>query len=158
FCRSDGPEVFSSIAHSSHFHRRDPFDVESIHADARSLFHAQVERATTPEQAQHGHGHTLLVLGASGSGKTHLLRALRTHVHGQRFGYVGYLQLTSDVEDPTRHVLRSLIDSLEQPYDAPSLAESCLMYLSDGLVENRDAISPDDLVRLRTADLSSNEL
>jgi DNA helicase HerA-like ATPase len=158
FCRSDGPEVFSSIAHGSHFHERDPFDVESIHADARNMFHQQVERATTPEQAQHGHGHTLLVLGASGTGKTHLMRALRTQVHAQRLGYVGYLQLTADIDDPGRHVLRSLIDSLEQPYDAPSLAESCLMYLSDGLVEGRDAISPDDLERLRTADLSDDQL
>jgi Cdc6-like AAA superfamily ATPase len=122
------------------------------------VFHQQVERATTPEQAQHGHGHTLLVLGASGTGKTHLMRALRTQVHAQRLGYVGYLQLTADVDDPGRHVLRSLIDSLEQPYDAPSLAESCLMYLSDGLVEGRDAISPDDLERLRTADLSDDQL
>lgn len=158
FCRSDGPEVFSSIAHGSHIHERDPFDVESIHADARNVFHQQVERATTPEQAQHGHGHTLLVLGASGTGKTHLMRALRTQVHAQRLGYVGYLQLTADVDDPGRYILRSLIDSLEQPYDAPSLAESCLMYLSDGLVEGRDAISPDDLERLRTADLSDAEL
>jgi energy-coupling factor transporter ATP-binding protein EcfA2 len=158
FCRSDGPEVFSSIAHSSHFHERDPFDVEAIHADARQMFHRQVERATTPEQAQRGHGRTLLVLGESGAGKTHLLRALRAQVHGRRLGYVGYLQLTAEVDDYTRYVLRSLIDSLEHPYDAPSLAESGLMYLSDGLVEGRDAISPDDLERLRTADLTPAQL
>ena len=158
FCRGDGPEVFSSIAHGSHVHERDPFDVESIHAEARGAFHALVERATTPEQAQHGHGQTLLVLGASGAGKTHLVRALRAQVHGRRLGYVGYLQLTSDVEDPTHHVLRSLIDSLEQPYDAPSLAESSLMYLSDGVVESRDAISPDELETLRTADLDPEAL
>jgi Cdc6-like AAA superfamily ATPase len=158
FCRSDGPEVFSSIAHGSHFHERDPFDVESIHADARNVFHQQVERATTPEQAHHGHGHTLLILGDSGAGKTHLLRALRAQVHARRLGYVGYLQLNPDVDDPARHILRSLIDSLEQPYDAPALAESCLMYLSDGLVEGRDAISPDDLERLRTADLGDDQL
>lgn len=158
FCRSDGPDVFSSITHGSHFHERDPFDVESIHAEARNAFHQLVERATTPEQAQRGHGHTLLVLGESGAGKTHLLRALRAHVHGGRFGYVGYLQLAPEVDDYTRYTLRSLIDALEQPYDAPSLSESSLMYLSDGLAEGRDAISPDDLERLRTADLQPAEL
>jgi DNA helicase HerA-like ATPase/energy-coupling factor transporter ATP-binding protein EcfA2 len=158
FCRSDGPEIFSSIAHGAQFHERDPFDVEAIHADARGVFHQQVDRATTPEQAQRGQGRMLLVLGESGAGKTHLLRSLRAQVHSRRLGYVGYLQLTSEVDDYARYVLRSLIDSLERPYDAPSLAESSLMYLSDGLVEGREAISPDDLEQLRTADLAPAEL
>src|SRR6185436_8481253 len=77
FCRPDGPEVFSSVAHGSQIHERDPFDVESIHAEAREVFHRLVVRATTPEQHQHHHGRSLLVLGDSGSGKTHLLRAFR---------------------------------------------------------------------------------
>src|SRR5690606_26732019 len=99
FCRPDGPEVFASVAHGSQIHERDPFDVESIHAEARDVFHRLVVRATTPEQHQHHHGRTLLVLGDSGSGKTHLLRAFRHQVHAQRLGYVGYLQLTSEVGD-----------------------------------------------------------
>ena len=45
-----GPEVFSSVAHGSQIHERDPFDVEAIHAEAREVFHRQLERATTPEQ------------------------------------------------------------------------------------------------------------
>jgi len=81
FCRADGPEVFSSVAHGSQIHERDPFDVESIHTEARDVFHRQVVRATTPEQHSYGYGRTLLVLGDSGSGKTHLLRALRHQVH-----------------------------------------------------------------------------
>ena len=158
FCRSDGPEIFASVAHGAHVHERDPFDVEMIHAEARAAFHQHVERATTPEQAQRGQGRMLLVLGESGAGKTHLLRALRAQVHGGRLGYVGYLQLSSDVDDYARLAVRGLVDSLEHPYDAPSLTESALMYLSDGLAEGRDAISPDDLERLRTAELAPPEL
>jgi GTPase SAR1 family protein len=158
FCRPDGPEVFSSVAHGSQIHERDPFDVESIHAGAREVFHRQVVRATTPEQHQYGHGRTLLVLGDSGSGKTHLLRALRHQVHSQRLGYVGYMQMTSEVGDYARYVLRNLIDSLERPYDAPAFAESGLLYLSDGLAEGRGNIPPEDLERLRTAVLSDEDL
>ena len=158
FCRADGPEVFSSVAHGSQIHERDPFDVESIHADARDVFHRQVVRATTPEQHQYGHGRTLLVLGDSGSGKTHLLRALRQQVHAQRLGYVGYMQMTSEVGDYARYVLRNLIDSLERPYDAPVFAEAGLLYLSDGLAEGRGNIPAGDLEQLRSAELAGGEL
>lgn len=158
FCRADGPEVFSSVAHGSQIHERDPFDVESIHGDAREVFHRQIVRATTPEQHQYGHGRTLLVLGDSGAGKTHLLRALRQQVHAQRLGYVGYLQMTSEVGDYARYVLRNLIDSLERPYDAPELAESGLLYLSDGLAEGCGSIAAAELERLRNAELAGGEL
>ena len=158
FCRTDGPEVFSSVAHGSQIHERDPFDVESIHAEAREVFHRQIVRATTPEQHQYGHGRTLLVLGDSGSGKTHLLRALRHQVHSQRLGYVGYMQMTSEVGDYARYVLRNLIDSLERPYDAPEFAESGLLYLSDGLAEGRGNIPAGDVERLRNAELAGDEL
>nr|MBA2539802.1 DUF853 family protein [Deltaproteobacteria bacterium] len=158
FCRPDGPEVFASVAHGSQIYLRDPFDVESIHAEVRDVFHQQVTRASTPEHVQRGHGRTLLVLGESGAGKTHLLRALRAQVHSSRLGYVGYMQMTSEVGDYSRYVLRSLIDSMERPYDAPILHESALMYLSDGLAEGRVQIPPDELERLRTAELSEAQL
>ncbi|HEU0037550.1 MAG TPA: DUF87 domain-containing protein [Kofleriaceae bacterium] len=158
FCRADGPEVFASIEHGSQIHERDPFDVESIHAEARDAFHRLVDRAVTPEHHQRGHGRTLLILGESGSGKTHVLRAFRTQVHEHRAGYVGYLQMTSEVSDYTRYVLRNLIDSMERPYDAPTLSESALMYLSDGLADGRIPVPPDELEQLRTAELSSAEL
>jgi adenylylsulfate kinase-like enzyme len=158
FCRSDGPEVFSSVAHGSQIHERDPFDVESIHGEAREVFHRLLVRATTPEQHRANHGRTLLVLGDSGSGKTHLLRALRYQVHAQRLGYVGYMQMTSEVGEYARYVLRNLVDSLERPYDAPTFHESGLLYLSDGLAESRGVIPPADLERLRNEVLEGDEL
>ncbi len=158
FCRPDGPEVFSSVAHGSHVHEPDPFDVDTIHQEAREVFQIQLDRAATPENAQRGHGKTLLLLGDAGCGKTHLLRALRAQTHTRRLGYVGYFQMTAEVADYPRYVLRSLIDSLERPYDPPSLAESALMYLSDGLAEGRAALPPAELERLRSAELSAVEL
>ena len=158
FCRPDGPEVFASVAHGSQFHERDPYDIKSIHAEARESFHRQVERAATPDNYQHGHGRTLLILGESGAGKTHLLRALRTQVHESRFGYVGYLQMTSEVGDYSRYVLRSLIDSMERPYDAPALSESALMYLSDGLIDHRVQVPREEVERLRNTELGEDEL
>ncbi|MBA3538219.1 MAG: ATP-binding protein, partial [Deltaproteobacteria bacterium] len=158
FCRPDGPEVFASIAHGSQIHDRDAFDVESIHADARDIFHRQVERATTPEQHSRGFGRTLLLLGDSGAGKTHLLRALRTQTHSGRRGYVGYMQMTSEVGDYGRYVLRNLIDSLERPYDPPALSESGLMYLSNAVAEGRADIPRDALEMLRAAELSPDQL
>ncbi len=157
FCRNDGPEVFSSVAYGGQIHERDLFDVEAIHADARAAFQREVERAITP--AQHAaHGRTLLVLGDSGSGKTHLLRAIRAQTHSQRLGYVGYLQMTSEVADYSRYVLRNLIDSLERSYDAPTAKLSGLSYLSDGIVGERAGIPKAELEQLRTAELSSDEL
>jgi hypothetical protein len=158
FCRPDGPDVFASVAHGSQVHERDPFDIESIHAEARAVFHRLVVRATTPELHRHNHGRTLLLLGDSGSGKTHLLRAFRHQVCAGRLGYVGYLQLGSDVTDYARYVLRNFIDSLERPYDPPGSAESGLLYLSDGLAESRADIPRDDLERLRAQVLGPEEL
>ncbi len=158
FCREDGPEVFASVAHGAQIHDRDPFDVESIHAEAREVFQSQLERATTPHYCEQGLGRTLLILGESGAGKTHLLRGVRAQVHTQRRGYVGYMQMATEVGDYVRYVLRNFVDSLERPYDPPALAESGLNYLSDGLVEGRVAIPPGELERLRTEELGAEAL
>lgn len=158
FCRGDGPEVFSSVAHGSQVHVRDPFDVESIHAEARAVFHRQVERAVTPAQHALGHGRTMLVLGDSGSGKTHLLRALRYQLHSQRRGYAGYLQMSTEVGDYARYVLRNFIDSMERPYDAPTLTESCLLYLSNGLAEGYVTHPAKELEALRGGELEGDDL
>ena len=115
--------MFGSVAHGSQIHDRDPFDVESIHAEVRDAFHRQVSRAT-PAVHSAGHRPDDVDPRRFGSGKTHLLRALRAQVHPSASGYVGYLQMTSEVGDYSRYVLRNLIDSMERPYDAPALSES----------------------------------
>jgi len=158
FCRTDAPEVFSSVAHGAQVFERDPFDVEAIHADARAVFQSQLERAITPSRHEGSHGRTLLVLGGAGSGKTHLLRALRGQVHGQRLGYVGYLQMSSDVGDYARYVLAKLVDSLGRAYDAPTLAESGLLYLSDGLVEHGGALPAEAIADLRAKEIDPSAL
>jgi hypothetical protein len=160
FLRADGPAVFSSIAYGSQLWERDPFDVETIHGEARDVFARELELAITPitPVAQGtAHGRTMLILGQSGSGKTHLMRAFRSYVHGERLGYVGYLQMTSEVNDYARYVLQNLISSLERPYDTPALTDSSLLYLSDGLVEHT-AIAAADRDQLRTAELTVDDL
>ncbi|MBK9032846.1 MAG: DUF853 family protein [Myxococcales bacterium] len=157
FCRADAPEVFASVAHGAQVFERDPFDVDTIHGDARTAFASQLEHAITPVRHGQGHGRTLLVLGGAGSGKTHLLRAFRTSVHERGLGYVGYLQMSSDVGDYARYVLTKLIDSLERPYNAPDRPEPALVYLSDGLIEHDGAVAPALLERLRTSEVGDDE-
>lgn len=158
FCRADAPEVFSSVAHGAQVFERDPFDVETIHADARAVFESQLEAAITPARHAAGHGRTLLVLGTAGSGKTHLLRAFRFSVHERGLGYVGYLQMSSDVGDYSRYLLTKLIDSLERPYNAPARGEPGLMYLADGLTEHDGILAADAIERLRTGELTADAL
>lgn len=158
FCRPDAPEVFSSVAHGSQVFLRDPFDVEAIHAEARSVFDSQVEHAIAASNRQSAHGRTLLVLGASGSGKTHLLRAFRSAVHSRRLGYVGYLQMSSDVGEYARYVLAKLVDSLERPLDAPEVTESALLALSTSLAEHGHMVPEADLERLRNGEITSEEM
>ena len=157
FCRADGPEVFSSVAHGSQVFERDPFDVDSIHGDARAVFRRLLDYAITPARHEGGAGRTLLVLGVAGSGKTHLLRAFRTEVHARGDGYVGYLQMSSDVGDYSRYVLAKLVDSLDRPYDAPDRPLTGLVYMSTSLVEH-GALPAAERERLRTGELDGPAL
>ena len=75
FCSSRHPEPFHAFAYSNDIWKADPFDVESIHADVRDRFERIVNRV--PEPTGLSSGRMLLLLGDSGSGKTHLMRAFR---------------------------------------------------------------------------------
>jgi energy-coupling factor transporter ATP-binding protein EcfA2 len=131
-------EVFHSVCHAEEICTPDQFDVRSIHAEARDTFESMIARATTPPGLSSGR--SLLLLGESGSGKTHLLRAFRSYVHSEGLGYCGYLQMTSPTNNYDRYILSNLLDSLDKPYLDPQIPLSGLMCLSNALV---DCLGPD---------------
>ncbi|HEX8111740.1 MAG TPA: hypothetical protein VF516_28610, partial [Kofleriaceae bacterium] len=124
--------VFTAVEQASSIFENDPFDVETIHREARAVFEQMVERATTPSQIT-DRGRMLLVLGASGAGKTHLLRGFRRHVHEYGRGFVVYAQLQSETDDYGRYLLQHLVDSLARPYAGPSGERTGLHELASGL-------------------------
>ena len=139
------------MAHSNEIWRPDPFDVETIHAEAREVFRRLVARAgLTPRPTS---GRILLLKGESGSGKTHLMRAFRNWAHGGNRGYCGYMQMTSAAEDYGRYVLSNLIESLGRPYFAPHGETTGLMRLSTALAESSRFVPAERLAQLREDDL-----
>ncbi len=48
FCAGEGPEVFRSVCHRHEIWREDPFDVPTIHEEARDVFARLLNQATTP--------------------------------------------------------------------------------------------------------------
>jgi AAA ATPase-like protein len=134
FQAPDAPEVFHSVVHRHDLWKEDPFDVEAIHAEARQAFERLVLRAIDPPGTTGGR--ILLLLGESGSGKTHLLRAFRNSVHQRGLAFAGYLQMTSGTASYGRYLLRNLIESLDQPYSAAGGPTSGLSRLSAALCQS----------------------
>ena len=158
FCSAHGPEIFRSIAYPTEVWYPDPLDVESIHADARELFDILLSRVTRSDQ-ENRVGKILLLLGGSGSGKTHLVRALRTRAHQQTLGYCGYMQMTSSSGNYSRYILQKLIDSLDTPYyrtPANEDATTGLMRLSTAVAES-PWLAKEQVRKLREDDLEHNE-
>ena len=98
-------------------------------------------------------GRILLLLGESGSGKTHLMRAFRNRVHSGARGYCGYMQMTAFTGEYGRYVLNNLIESLDKPYYEPESAQTGLMRLSTALAESMASRAPTGLEQLREGDL-----
>ncbi len=142
-----GPDVFHAVAHWDEVWRPDPFDVETIHEEAREVFRGLVARASmTPRPTS---GRILLLKGESGSGKTHLMRAFRNWAHGGRRGYCGYMQMTSAADDYGRYVLNNLIDSLSRTYYEPLGEATGLKRLSTALAESSRFVAAERLAQLR---------
>jgi Cdc6-like AAA superfamily ATPase len=137
-------------------------DVEAIHAEARELFNTTLQRVTRPRMSSTGEtrvGRMILVRGEAGSGKTHLMRAFRNHVHRNGSGYFGYMQMTTASGDYQRYVLRKLIDSLDTPYyHTPAHPDSTtgLMRLSTGVAESPH-VGRENMRRLREGGLELDE-
>jgi energy-coupling factor transporter ATP-binding protein EcfA2 len=127
-----GRRVFSSVAQASSVFEADPFDVESVHASAREAFERLVERAASPS-SHHDRGRLLLILGDSGAGKTHLMRAFRRQVHDGGLGFAAYAQLQSRSHEYGHYLLNHVIDSLDKPYASPPRDRSGLVELASGL-------------------------
>ena len=108
--------------------------MQSIHGSVREAFaqtgQSRVRTGPLPT------GRILLLLGDSGSGKTHLMRAFRNQVHSSRRGYCGYLQMTAFTDQYGRYVLNNLIESLDKPYFEPDSPETGLMRLSTALARS----------------------
>lgn len=156
FCAPQGREVFHSICHAKEICSPDPFDVNSIHAEAREVFETMLARATTPPGTPSGR--TLLLLGESGSGKTHLMRAFRNHVHGRELGYCGYLQMTTPTHNYGRYILSKLLASLDERYDELTSPLSGLMRLSNALVAILGPDYESVIEEMRDARFSEDEL
>jgi hypothetical protein len=147
FLAPDCPEIFHSVATPSAIWQADPYDVETIHLEARAAFEHLLNRG--------GHmppppsGGVLALLGEAGSGKTHLMRAFRTRAHSQALGYCAYLQMTTEATSYARYMLTNLIDGLEQPYAPDNYTRTGLARLSTGLFEYVPGLSAADREALR---------
>src|SRR5262245_1715843 len=117
FCSTRLDGLFHAFDYANQVWRHDPFDVESIHRGAREAFQRIVGRVLEPTGL--AGGRILLLLGESGCGKTHLMRAFRTEIHSRGMGYLGYMQMTAYTDEYGRYVLHNLIESLDQPYFEP---------------------------------------
>lgn len=123
-------EVFHSVEHRHQIWRENPFDVEQVHEHARAQFQRLLAQATTPPGLESGR--ILLLLGESGSGKTHLVRSFRNYVHCNGLGFVGYMQMTTTLSYG-RYLVSNLIDSLDQPYYESVGTTSGLLRLSNAV-------------------------
>ena len=134
FCSALHPGLFHAVAYGADIWRPDPLDVRTIHEHARQGLEQIVNQVC--ESSGLPIGRILLLLGDSGSGKTHLLRAFRNQVHSRHQGYCGYLQMTTFTDEYSRYVLNNLIEALDRPYFEPETDITGLIRLSNALVES----------------------
>lgn len=126
--------AFAAVQQASSVFDYDPFDIDAIHTETSLVFQAMVEQARTDSE-RGDRNRFLLVLGLSGTGKTHLMRSFRRYVHEEAHGYVSYAQLNSQSDDYARHLLQQTISSLQRSYARPSGPRTGLRQLALGLAQ-----------------------
>lgn len=151
-------EIFRSVAYPTEVWKEDLCDIETIHGEARELFDSLLSQAVAPDSPSKV-GRILLLLGESGAGKTHLMRAYRTRTHSSGAGYFGYMQMTSMASNYARYVLRMLIDSLLKVYSPRLMDDDVrgLQRISDAIAECQGA-DQELLNQLRSDALKGAEL
>jgi energy-coupling factor transporter ATP-binding protein EcfA2 len=148
--------IFHSITHHNQIWQPDPYDIDSIHQKSRECFERLLNRISNNEQTDSGR--IMLLLGESGAGKTHLMRAFRNYTHEKSLGYFAYMQMTSSVSNYASYALNYTIDSLDKPYCATNSNITGLMHLSNALIEQRQVVSQHTIDQLRSGKLNYNEL
>jgi hypothetical protein len=131
------PDVFHSVLSSDDVWRPDPLDVAQVHPEARASFDRMV--ATFIEKRERGQSlsienRIMLLSGAAGTGKTHLMRAFRHRLHGSARGFFAYLQMGVHVGDYPRYILHNILESFSRPYNAEASNISSLEHLSRSLI------------------------
>jgi Cdc6-like AAA superfamily ATPase len=114
YLNPEATDPFTGVVATNQIWQPDPFDVEKIHQHARQAYLHLLDRVSQSQQLSAGQ--FLLILGQAGSGKTHLLRALRVQTHQEQRGYCAYLTLNTRVISYTGYILSKLVESLEQLY------------------------------------------
>jgi DNA helicase HerA-like ATPase len=150
YCSLSTTEVFHAVAHGADVFETDPFDIETIHANARLAFSRLLDRTNSQR-----FGRMLLVKGDAGSGKTHLMRAFRNQVHGDQAGFVGYLQMSTGVTNYARYILQNLVDSWDRPYWGEIIPDPAITCLSDAVA---NALPDGAMNRLRDDSVGEREL
>ena len=150
FCEPGVREVFEAIVSPTQIWQDDPYDVASIHAEARQAFAGLLERATA--DVRPGRGRVLLLKGQAGSGKTHLMRAFRYAAHRDRLAHFAYLQLTSAAGDYGQYMLANVVASLEHPYFPPQVTDSGLQRLSTALLDAVPGVTDAEREAVRTGE------
>ena len=156
FLSVDSPEIFHAVATPADIATADPFDVETIHAEAREEFERLLHRGS--RDIPPPSGAVLVLQGEAGSGKTHLMRAFRTRAHSQGWGYCGYLQMTTEASNYARYILNNLIDGLEQTYSPDGTSGTGLARLSAALLEAVPNLTRTDHQAFHDGDGNPSEL